>query len=328
MSALQDSSWLQIYGGQTFEINGQNHLNKSTLSSLPDNQSISEGERSLSEADTYASRLSPSNLPFNGRDVSLTMGAPDSLPDSFFATRQPAPSWDPPLSPFLELVSQLGIFSLRAPSRGPSASHTPWVDTSTDVILKTAPTQYHPSISYGPVAKQEYRVPECAQDYGALHASIAAIRELSLDTSAATVPIGEMLVDSATARETLGVPGNDGVTSSSVYCHGSVIPHSIRRNEDAPQLDFILTSQAGRHPIASSSIASSTRVARPGRNRSRFSCHACDLSFVQRQGLNRHNRDKHRPRNICPHCGVFKWSPARRYLFTKHFERDHSGVPL
>ncbi|KAH9031182.1 hypothetical protein EDB84DRAFT_1562360 [Lactarius hengduanensis] len=216
MSALQDSSWLQKYGGQTFEINGRNHLHKSTLSSLPDNQSISEGERSLSEGDTYASILSPSDPPFNGRDVSLDMGAPDSLPDSFFATLQ---NW----------TANLGIFSLRAPPRGPSAYPTPRVDTSTDVIFKTAPTQYHPSISYGPVAKQEYRVPECAQNYGAVHANIAAIWELSLDTSAATVPIGEMLVDSATARETLGVPGNDGVTSSSTQHYST----SYRRVKQA-----------------------------------------------------------------------------------------------
>ncbi|KAH8991493.1 hypothetical protein EDB92DRAFT_660250 [Lactarius akahatsu] len=324
MSALQDSSWLQKYGGQTFEINGQNYLHKSTLSSLPDNQSISERERSLSEGDSYASRLSPSDPPFNGRDVSLNMGAPDSLPDSFLATRQLAPSWNPPLSPFLELDSQLGIFSLRAPRRGPSTYATPRVDTATDLIFTTAPTLHQPSIHYGPVAKQECQVPEWAQDYGAVH---AAIRELSLDASTATVPIGEMLVDPATARETLGVPGN-GITSSSVYYHSSAIPHSIHRNKDAALLNFISANQSGRHPIASSSIASSIRVARAGRNRSRFSCHACDVGFVQRQGLNRHNRDKHRPQNICPHCGVFKWSPARRYLFTKHFERDHPGVPL
>lgn len=327
MSALQDSSRVQKYDDQAFQINDQNHLHKSTLSSLPDNQPISEGERSLSEGDTYTSRLSPSDPPFNGRDVSLNMGTADSLPDSFFATRQLAPSWNPPPPPFLELDSQLGIFSLRAPPRGLSAYPTTRVDTTTDLILKTAPTQYHPSISYGAVARQAFQVPECAQDYGAVHDSIAAIRELSLDTSAATVPIEEMLVDPATARETLGVPGN-GITSSSMYYHSSAIPHSIHRNKDAALLNFISANQAGRHPIASSSIASSTRVTRAGRNRSSFSCHACDVGFVQRQGLNRHNRDKHRPRNICPHCGVFKWSPARRYLFTKHFERDHPGVPL
>ncbi|KAH9170765.1 hypothetical protein EDB89DRAFT_1975688 [Lactarius sanguifluus] len=327
MSALQDSSWLRKYGGQPFEINGQNHLHKSTLSSVPDNQLISEGERSPSGGDTYASTLSPPDPPFNGRDVSLNTEAPDSLPDSFFATRQLAPSWNPLLPAFLELDSQLGTFSLRAPPRGPSAYPTPRTDIDTDLIFKTAPTQYRPPISYGPMTEQEYQVPECAQHYGEVYAGVATIQEPTMETSSPTVPIGETLVDPATARKTLGVPGN-GITSPSVYYHSSTIPHSIHRNEDVALLDFISASQAGRHPIASSSIASSIRVAQAGRNRSRFSCRACDVGFVQKQALNRHNRDKHQPRNICPHCGVFKWSPARRYLFTKHFERDHPGVPL
>ncbi|KAH9171139.1 hypothetical protein EDB89DRAFT_1973124 [Lactarius sanguifluus] len=328
MSALQDSSWLQIYGGQTFEINGQNHLHESTLSSVPDNRSISNGERSLSEGDTYASRLSPSDPPFNGRDVSLNTEAPDSLSDSFFATRQLAPSCNPPLPPFLELDSQLGIFSLRAPLRGPSAYPTPRTDTATDLIFKTAPTQYRPTISYGPMAGQEYQVPKCAQDYGEVYASVTTIQEPTMETNPATVPIGEVLVGPATTHKTFGVPEHGIITSPSVYYHSSAIPHSIHQNEDAALLDFISASQKGRHPIASSSIASSIRVVQAGRNRSKFSCRVCDVGFVQRQGLNRHNRDKHQPRNICPHCGVFTWSPARHYLFTKHFERDHPGVPL
>ncbi|KAH9171141.1 hypothetical protein EDB89DRAFT_1175857 [Lactarius sanguifluus] len=191
-----------------------------------------------------------------------------------------------------------------------------------DLIFKTPPTPYRPLISYGPTAEQGYQVPRCAQDYEAVLVIIAAIEEPILDTRAATFPIGEMLVDPATARETLGeyiVPGN-GITSSSAHYYGST---SVYLNEDASPLGFTSAGRAGRHPVASS-----IRVARAGRNRTRFSCRVCNVGFVQRQGLNRHNRDKHQPRNICPHCGVFKWSPARHYLLTKHFERDHPGVPL
>ncbi|KAH9056763.1 hypothetical protein EDB87DRAFT_1170391 [Lactarius vividus] len=309
MPVLQDSSWQQKYGDQTFETN--------------DNQPIFEGERSPSEGDTCASRLSPIEPPFNGRNVSLNTGAPDTLPESFVATRQLAPSWNPVLPPFLELDSQLGIFSWRASPHGSSGYPTPRTDSATDLVFKIAPTQYHPSVSYGPMTEQEYQVPECVQDYGGVYASVASTQEPTFETSTTTVPIGEMLVDPATARETLGVPGCD-IMSSSVYYHSSTIPHSLHRNKD---VDFISASHAGRHPITSSFIASSTRVARAGRNHTRFSCHVCDVSFVQRQGLNRHNRDKHQPRNICPHCGVFEWSPARHYLFTKHFERDHPSVP-
>ncbi len=144
-----------------------------------------------------------------------------------------------------------------------------------------------------------------------------------------TVPVDEMLVDPATACETLGgyIFPENGVTSSSVHNHSSTIPHSVHQNEDAAPLDFLPAGQASRHPMASSSVAT-IWVAPAGRNRRRFSCPVCDVGFVQRQGLNRHNRDKHQPWNICPHCGVFKWSSARHYLYTKHIKRDHPGVAL
>ncbi|KAH9045012.1 hypothetical protein EDB84DRAFT_1469404 [Lactarius hengduanensis] len=57
-----------------------------------------------------------------------------------------------------------------------------------------------------------------------------------------------------------------------------------------------------------------------------YTCTACDVGFTNRQGLNRHNGDKHMPRNVCPHCGVFKWSQARNYLFRKHLESKHPEV--
>lgn len=147
-----------------------------------------------------------------------------------------------------------------------------------------------------------------------------------------TIPIGETSVDS-TPCEILGGPMALGygvrVTSSSVLNHGSTIPHSAHRNEDAAPLDFLSAGQTSRHPMASeSSPVASTRVLPAGPNRRRFSCRVCDVSFAQRQGLNRHNRDKHQPWNICPHCGVFEWSQARHYLFTKHVKKDHPGIAL
>ncbi|KAH9032396.1 hypothetical protein EDB83DRAFT_1839722 [Lactarius deliciosus] len=319
MTALQDPARLHKCDDEAFQTNGQDDLHTSTQSSLLDNEPISEGEWHLSEGDTCAPRLSQLEPPFNGGDVSLNAGAPDSFPRSFFATHQYAPWWNSPLSPFPELDNQLGIVSLQSAPRSPSADPTPRIDTFTDLLFKTPPTPYQPPISYDPTAEQEYQVPRCAQDYEAVHVIIAAIEEPILDTRTATFPIGEMLVDPATARETLGeyiVSGN-GITSSSAHYYSST---SVYLNENASPF---AAGRAGRHPMASS-----IRVARAGRNRTRFSCHVCNVGFVQKQGLNRHNRDKHQPRNICPHCGVFRWSPARHYLLTKHFETDHPGVPL
>ncbi len=58
----------------------------------------------------------------------------------------------------------------------------------------------------------------------------------------------------------------------------------------------------------------------------RFLCSSCDVRFATQQGLNRHNKDMHTPRQVCPHCGIFTWSPARWYLFTKHLARSHPQV--
>ncbi|KAI9433816.1 hypothetical protein H4582DRAFT_2060509 [Lactarius indigo] len=322
MSALRDSSMLQKCDDQTFLTNDQNDLHTSTWSSILDNKPISEGTWDQSEGVAYASGLSPFGPSSNGRDVPLNTGAPDSLPESFFATNQDAPPWNLLLSPTQELDIQLGNF-LQSSSCSPSADPTPVLE----LIPRMASTPCCASVSYGPVAEYEHQVSEYAQDYGTVHPSTAAIQEPTLDTNTATVPIGEMMVDPATARLALG-RYNVGTTSSLVHHHSSTIPHYVHRNENAAPLDFILAGRVGRHPMASSSVASSIRVARAGRNRTRFLCGVCDVGFVQRQGLNRHNGDKHQPRNICPHCGVFKWSPARHYLFTRHFKRDHPGVPL
>jgi len=55
-------------------------------------------------------------------------------------------------------------------------------------------------------------------------------------------------------------------------------------------------------------------------------CSLCGARFATRQGLNRHIRDMHSPRRVCPLCGVFEWSPGRRYLFTRHLKRSHPQV--
>ncbi|KAI9454308.1 hypothetical protein BJY52DRAFT_1285138 [Lactarius psammicola] len=326
MSTLQDPSRPPNCNDQAFLTGGQYDLHTSLL----DNEPVSKGELHLSESVTFASRLSPFEEPtFDGCDVPLITRAPSPLSEPpFFDISQHAPSWSPSPSVFLDQGSQLGNFSLQALPRSPSTDLTPETVTVPDLFFKTAPTPDRSSISCVPVSEQGYQAPEWARDFGAGQASMAIIQELSSDTTAMTAPSGEMLVVPATARETLGgiVPGN-GVTSPSVYNHSSTIPHSARRNEGAASPYFLSTGQASRRPMAASSVAS-IRVLSSGRDRGRFSCRVCDVSFVQRQGFNRHNRDKHQPRNICSHCGVFKWSPARRYLFTKHFERDHLGVAL
>jgi hypothetical protein len=54
----------------------------------------------------------------------------------------------------------------------------------------------------------------------------------------------------------------------------------------------------------------------------RFSCNDCGAKYVQRQGLNRHRREKHKP-NLCMYCGA-KW--GRPYEFRDHLEKHHPDV--
>jgi hypothetical protein len=53
-----------------------------------------------------------------------------------------------------------------------------------------------------------------------------------------------------------------------------------------------------------------------------FSCDDCGAKYVQRQGLNRHRREKHEP-DLCMYCGA-KW--GRPYEYRDHLEKHHPNV--
>ncbi|KAN0141093.1 hypothetical protein V8E53_000849 [Lactarius tabidus] len=56
-----------------------------------------------------------------------------------------------------------------------------------------------------------------------------------------------------------------------------------------------------------------------------YQCHFCRVSFSQRQGLTRHSKDKHSPKNRCGFCVKFTWSKGRRYVYRKHLQEEHPG---
>ena len=157
--------------------------------------------------------------------------------------------------------------------------------------------------------------------------------QLTLDTSTVTSPISNMLPYPATAREPLGgyiVPGN-GLTSSSAHNLNPTTIDSVPVHHAAsPNLPS--TAQASYRPMASSSVAlirdPPVRLNRTGT----YPCHAsgCKTIFIQKQGLNWHYREKHRPElwKVCPYCGVFTWSPARKYRYTKHLKIAHQESHL
>lgn len=59
-----------------------------------------------------------------------------------------------------------------------------------------------------------------------------------------------------------------------------------------------------------------------------YQCSICRLSFSQRQGLTRHNKDTHLPKKRCAFCTNFAWSQGRRYIYRKHLEEEHPDFVL
>jgi len=104
--------------------------------------------------------------------------------------------------------------------------------------------------------------------------------------------------------------------------HGSPLPCLVHQNEGAASPNSQSAAQANHPVIVAPSTASNQRAA-VDENRSKLRCRRCGASFFQRQALNRHKKDKHRPRNICPFCKSFRWPSGRKYLFRRHLEQRH-----
>ena len=56
-----------------------------------------------------------------------------------------------------------------------------------------------------------------------------------------------------------------------------------------------------------------------------YQCRFCRVTFAQRQGLTRHSKDRHSPKNRCDFCVEFTWSQGRRYIYRKHLQEEHPG---
>jgi hypothetical protein len=59
------------------------------------------------------------------------------------------------------------------------------------------------------------------------------------------------------------------------------------------------------------------------RDRKKYWCQPCEIGFSQKQGINRHNKDRHLRRNLCPYCREFEWSPGRHDKWDAHLEKNH-----
>ena len=155
-----------------------------------------------------------------------------------------------------------------------------------------------------------------------IQASMAVIQEPTMNRSLPTLRVDDRSTNPATSCH--AHCGVYGFAELSMSGQGASSLHSPHQNEESPSLNL---QPADHHVTIPSSIASS-QVSPADEI---LWCRDCGVSFSQRQGLNRHNRDKHSPRNICSLCGVFVWSSGRKYLFIRHLRRHHPGavmVPL
>ncbi|KAH9171136.1 hypothetical protein EDB89DRAFT_2071044 [Lactarius sanguifluus] len=261
------------------------------------------------------------------RDLFLTMAALGYSPEfPLFAHDLHTFSWGAPQPPLLDQSGQLCHLSVpQDPPQSPKANAILESCRITDPSSGPSPSQNLNIFPCGPISKIAYHEATRAYHSGSIQASTAAIQESPVDSSAATIHIDEGLMYSKTFPQALwGYV--DAFPGMSTNDHGPSLPYTVHQNEEAASPNFQSALQTG-HPVITSSIASS-QVASVDEISGTLWCPICGIGFSQRQGLNRHNRDKHTPRNTCHLCGTYEWSPGRRYMFLRHLERHHPEAVL
>jgi len=157
-----------------------------------------------------------------------------------------------------------------------------------------------------------------AQNSGLTQDSMTAIPGSTTDSSSATVRIGEY---STTYRQVFS--GDvEGSTEGSMTGHDPPLPFSVSQNEGEAYPNLQSEVQESYSEIAAPSNAAN-EDRQVDANLGSFRCRTCGDRFVQKQGRNRHERDKHEPQMICRLCGQYVFSSGRKYLFRRHLEKHH-----
>ncbi|KAH8995869.1 hypothetical protein EDB86DRAFT_1070294 [Lactarius hatsudake] len=261
---------------------------------------------------------------YDDRDLFLTMVALGYSPEfPLSAHDQHAFSWGAPQPPLLEKSGQLCHLSIpQVPPQSPKANAMLKSCRIMDPSSGPSPSQNLNAFPCGPITEKAYDEAVGAYHSGSIQASTAAIHESPVDSSASTIHIDERLMYPTTFPQALW--GHvDGFPEMSTNDHGSSLPYSV---EEAASPNFLSTLQTSR-PVITSSIPSNQVVPVDDISGTLW-CPICGISFSQRQGLNRHYRDKHTPRNTCHLCGTYEWSPGRRYMFLRHLKRRHPEAVL
>ncbi|KAI9429822.1 hypothetical protein H4582DRAFT_147503 [Lactarius indigo] len=147
------------------------------------------------------------------------------------------------------------------------------------------------------------------------------IRGSTCDCGTMTTPLGTTTTFSPSSSQALGLHSHSYLTLDD---HSSLDPCSTH-DEAAPSLGHHVCQLANTVGFTPPSSRAPAR-----RNPKKYRCiiPGCSSRFAQRQGLNRHIKDKHSQLNSCLYCGDFEWSKGRSYKFTKHLRKMHPGVLL
>ena len=63
-------------------------------------------------------------------------------------------------------------------------------------------------------------------------------------------------------------------------------------------------------------------------SKSRYPCQICCIGFGHWQDLIKHFEVKHPQENMCPFCGIFRWTRETSYLFRNHLRSEHPKVTV
>jgi hypothetical protein len=170
--------------------------------------------------------------------------------------------------------------------------------------------------------------PSESGDYKALPPTMA-MRGPTQDYLTATTSLSRMSMHFASSSQAFGSHNYSTVhlPNSTSNDYTPLNPYST--HDVARPSDFQLERQ-GRQLAPTGTVASTppppSRVS-AHRNSKKYRCPSCDTGFSQKQGLNRHYKDKHLQRNLCSYCSDFEWSLGRQYLYKNHLETKHPGAP-
>jgi hypothetical protein len=193
------------------------------------------------------------------------------------------------------------------------------INVNTHVPWETAPFQSDPPLIPTRDSSWIFR----ANETGAFSATTVTYG----DGHTATTSLGTRSINSTSSSQT-SVTTRSGTYPTNMppnHC-GSIDPFSDNGGRLAPSdFGFRSARQGRRHttvsPMTSNQVLSQRRTSKGNW------CEECDIGFAQTQGLRRHVKDVHSPRQLCPLCD-FKCSPGRKYMLRKHFEANHAGAAL